>query len=87
MISCEEVTRLVSESMDKDLSIGKYIGVRIHLLMCTFCRRFKEQVSFIRELAGMYLTAVEADLAVDDQVTLPREVRENVKKLLENNRK
>jgi predicted anti-sigma-YlaC factor YlaD len=85
MISCEDLTQFVSESMDRKLSLRQRIGVRVHLSMCTFCRRFKEQVSFMRELVDLYKTAVENDYAIDDQVTLSVEFRENVKKLLRNN--
>ncbi len=49
MLSCKDVTQLLSESMDASLPIGKRIGVRLHLLICKFCLRYKRQLLLIRE--------------------------------------
>jgi len=49
MLSCKDVTRLISESMDHSLPLGKRIGVRLHLLMCKFCARYERQLLLIRE--------------------------------------
>ena len=49
MLSCKDVTQLISESMDRSLPLGKRIGVRIHLLMCLFCARYERQLLLIRE--------------------------------------
>ena len=49
MLSCKDVTQLISESMDTSLPIGKRIGVWLHLLMCKFCARYERQLLLIRE--------------------------------------
>jgi hypothetical protein len=49
MLSCKDVTQLISESMDHSLPLGKRIGVRIHLLMCRFCARYEKQLLLIRD--------------------------------------
>ena len=49
MLSCKDVTRLISESMDRSLPLGKRVGVRLHLLICKFCVRYERQLLLIRE--------------------------------------
>jgi hypothetical protein len=49
MLSCKDVTRLLSEAMDRSLPLGKRIGVRLHLLICKFCARYERQLLQIRE--------------------------------------
>lgn len=49
MLSCKDATRLISESMDTALPVGKRIVVRIHLLVCRFCARYERQLLLIRE--------------------------------------
>jgi len=49
MLSCKDVTQLISRSMDSSLPVGKRIGVRIHLLICRFCARYEKQLLLIRE--------------------------------------
>src|SRR5574341_990963 len=48
--SCDQVTLLVSDSMDEKLPLKSKLGVAIHLLMCKWCRRFKQQLQLIRTL-------------------------------------
>ena len=49
MLSCRDVTRLISESMDGSLPVGTRIGVRLHLLVCRFCARYERQLRLIRD--------------------------------------
>ena len=59
MLSCKDVTRLISLSMDRSLPLGKRIGVRIHLLICRFCARYKRQLLLIRETARQLVAGEE----------------------------
>lgn len=49
MLSCKDVTQLISESMDHSLPPGKRIGVWLHLLICKFCVRYERQLLLIRK--------------------------------------
>jgi len=49
MLTCKDVTRLISESMDRSLPLRKRVGVRVHLLVCKFCARYERQLLLIRE--------------------------------------
>ncbi len=49
MITCREVTRLISEGHDRRLSLSERIGVRLHLMMCNGCRNFDAQLRLIRK--------------------------------------
>ena len=48
MLSCREAVRLISEGMDRPLPIWKRIGLRAHVLICTWCERYRRQLLFIR---------------------------------------
>jgi len=79
MLSCHDVTQLLSESMDRSLPIGKRIGVRLHLLMCKFCARYERQLLLIRETARRLVATVEAP-----GETLSEEAKERIRKSLQN---
>jgi len=53
MCHCDEVTRRVSESMDRKLPMGQRILVRMHLMMCRYCSRFRRQLQAIRNAARL----------------------------------
>jgi hypothetical protein len=59
MLSCKDVTKLLSESMDASLPIGKRIGVRLHLLICRFCARYERQLLLIRDTVRRLVGAEE----------------------------
>ncbi|QBG48721.1 zf-HC2 domain-containing protein [Verrucomicrobia bacterium S94] len=84
MLSCKEVSRLISESLDRKLPFRQRIGVRMHLMMCSLCRRYRAQAVYLRYL----FTHIAGD---DRKGTFPEErlsepARERIKQILRNNR-
>jgi len=49
MSSCKEVTRLVSQGLDRELGFAERVKLRVHLAICDGCTNFREQVAFVRE--------------------------------------
>jgi hypothetical protein len=49
--SCKDATRLQSESMDRKLSGWEQMGLTLHLLLCKWCRRYRQQLGFLRSAA------------------------------------
>lgn len=51
MITCKKATFLVSKKEDKKISFWQAIQLRMHLAICSFCRRFEKQSWIIGENA------------------------------------
>ena len=49
MLTCKEVSRLVSQGLDRRLGFGERVRLRIHLAICDGCANFKKQTVFLRE--------------------------------------
>lgn len=49
-LTCQDITRLVSESMDHTLPLTQRLKIRIHLVMCKYCARFEKQMRFLRQV-------------------------------------
>lgn len=49
MLNCRQVTRLVSQSVDAKLRWYQWLGMRIHLLYCVWCRRYASQIRFLHK--------------------------------------
>jgi len=49
--TCKQATRLQSAAMDRKLSFFEKLGLQVHLLLCKWCRRYGEQLSFLRSAA------------------------------------
>lgn len=83
MLSCKDVTRLISESMDTSLPIGKRIGVRFHLIICKWCARYERQLLLIRETVRHLASTVEKPGEASGE-TLSEEAKERIRKSLKN---
>jgi len=46
--SCKHMSQLSSERLDRPLTMRERITRRIHLKMCTWCRRYENQLQFLR---------------------------------------
>lgn len=54
MLNCREVTRLVSESQERKLSVVEKMSLNLHLMMCDGCKNFSLQVPFLRKAMKAY---------------------------------
>lgn len=69
---CADVTRTVSDSLDAPVGFRKWIGVRLHMLICDVCSRYEKQLKFIRRLLRIETP----------KVALPAERKESMKAAL-----
>ena len=81
MLSCKEVTRLISESMDRQLPFGQRMALRMHLFMCKLCSRYRRQMVLIREAMRHYLEEIEPSEPFV-AISLSPEAREKIKRAL-----
>jgi hypothetical protein len=82
MLSCKDVTKLVSESMDRSLPLGKRVGVRLHLLICRFCERYRRQLLRLREASRQLALAGEMPGKLFPG-TLSPEARDRIRRALD----
>ena len=49
MMPCREVTRLVSQGLDRRLGFGERVALRVHFAICEGCSNFDRQMKLLRE--------------------------------------
>ena len=82
--SCKQAARLQSLAQDQSLGFSQKIGLRIHLLLCKWCRRYGKQIGFLRSAAHRH---EEHEHCLPPQSLRP-EARERIKqRLVEENKK
>ncbi len=84
--SCEQVSLLVSDSMEEKLPLRIKMRVAIHLLMCQWCRRFKQQLSQMRALIRKTRAEVDS-VTTHPPVTLSDSARERMQRSLDSSNK
>ena len=54
MMNCQQATRLLSEAMDRELSLQDRAMLKLHVMMCSGCRNFGKQMGTLRGIATTY---------------------------------
>jgi len=49
--SCAEMSRLTSRALEQPLTIKMRLKMRLHFVICAWCRRYFEQINFLHEAA------------------------------------
>ena len=81
MYNCKEVSEMVSESMDRALPFHQRVLIRMHLLMCKYCARCKEQYETIR--AAMRYEELDGK-ELDASRSLSKDGKERLREFLKN---
>jgi len=58
-MTCKQVARLVSESLDHELPAGRRFAVRAHLMLCRLCARYRRQILALRGLVRQAVRQLE----------------------------
>ncbi len=80
--TCQEVVRILSDSMDRPISLRRRIAVRLHFLICEWCLRYHGQIRLIRTvLRSTEPGAPRDDSPASSGTRLSDEARECLKRL------
>ncbi|NML28320.1 zf-HC2 domain-containing protein [Zoogloea dura] len=61
MLTCRHATRIMSEGMDRPLSLGERLQLRFHLAFCRGCRAFRRQTAFLRRASRAFIRLSDDD--------------------------
>lgn len=79
MLNCKQTSLLVSQSLDRPLTWRERLAVRIHLLICVYCRRFMQQLKLIRR----HMYAWQQQAAESQDIELPLAAKERIAQQLD----
>lgn len=80
---CRDLTRVMSESLDRRLTLRERVTLRLHLWVCLRCARYLSQIS---ALSNVTRCAPELPLAEDTAPQLSDKARRRIKAALESER-
>jgi hypothetical protein len=81
MLRCREMSKLVSESMERDLPLRQRLQVWMHLMMCRLCSGFARQMRLLRRAARENPERFGPDESAPE-AKLPEEARDRIKAAL-----
>jgi len=79
MLNCKRTSVLVSQSLDRPLTWRERWAVRLHLLICVYCRRFAQQLQWMRRA----MQGWQQQVAEDSEVALSQDARDRITQQLD----
>jgi predicted anti-sigma-YlaC factor YlaD len=81
MFTCHDMTRLISQAQDGDLPAATRWRMKLHFLLCVWCRRYRRQLGLLRRaftrLPEREPEAPEEGLPADAKARLKRKLQEH----------
>ncbi len=77
MLNCRDVSVLVSQSLDRKLTIWQKMNLWMHLSMCKLCSRFRRDIVHLDSEARHLVHESQRD-GLDKDITLSAEARERL---------
>jgi hypothetical protein len=79
MLTCKDASHLISKRQERPLSFRERWGLKLHIWICTNCRRFERQMALMQLALRKLGERTEAEAASTE---LPPEARERIRKAL-----
>jgi hypothetical protein len=65
MLSCKDASKIISQSLDRKLTMGERFNLKLHLLICKYCKYFSQQLQTLRVAVKANVYAVENDNTIE----------------------
>jgi len=80
--NCKAANRLQSEAFDHKLSLRQRFGLRFHLVLCKWCRRYGKQIAFVHDTAHSHpdemTKSVPQQLSDESRERIRQKLRANI---------
>jgi predicted anti-sigma-YlaC factor YlaD len=61
MLNCRHATQLLSEAQERKLGPYEALSLKMHVMMCSACRNFGDQMQALRHFARAYARGESRD--------------------------
>lgn len=78
MLNCKETSHLISQSLDRELGFKERLALKMHLLMCKYCKRFSQQLSSLNVMIKQRTTHVENDSNIVMSTNLKKKIADHI---------
>lgn len=80
MLSCKETSQLLSQSLDRQLTLRERFALQFHLMLCKYCKRFSQQLQIIR----VSVKALIDDVEKNDTIKISSAAKKRISNVLQN---
>ena len=79
MLNCRQATKLMSDGLDHSLTRRQRLQLRLHVMMCSACRAYRQQIEQLRHMMSRRFTG---DPRPDEHERLSNAARQRIRQRL-----
>ena len=79
MLDCKQTSQLISQSLDRSLTLRERFALRLHLLVCKYCKQFSQHLQTIRVALKQMISSIESN----DSIEMPSAAKSRILQSIE----
>ncbi len=65
MLDCKQTSQLISQSLDRNLTLRERFGLQLHLFVCKYCKQFSQHLQTLRVALKQMTSAIENNNTIE----------------------
>jgi Putative zinc-finger len=82
MLDCRQSSQLISQSLDRKLTLRERFSLKLHLMLCKYCLRFSQHLQTLH----VALKAMANSVENDNTIKMPSSAKNRITELVETHR-
>ncbi len=82
MLDCKQASQLISQSLDRPLTLHERFALKLHLFICEFCRQFSRHMQTLRVAIKNLTGSIENN----DAIEMSSEAKKSIADMIEAHR-
>ena len=78
-MNCVQASKVISQSLERKLTLREHLTLKFHLLICNACKQFNQQLTALRLTFKKLNTSIENDT----NIQMPSETKKRLLKSIE----
>ena len=79
MLSCIQASQIISQSLDRPLTLRERFTLKLHLAICKYCKRFSQQVQTLHVAIKTMVSSIESNNSIE----MPSAVKKRITHYIE----
>jgi hypothetical protein len=79
MLSCKQASQIISQSLDRKLTMQERFALKLHLLICKYCKRFSQQIQAVSVALKQMVDSIENDSTIEMPSAAKKRIADRVK--------
>jgi anti-sigma factor RsiW len=65
MLNCKQSSQLISQSLDRSLTLRERLALKLHLFICNKCKQFSQHMQTLRVALKTMLSSIESNNSIE----------------------